>query len=401
MKKYKLFNPNPITPAFSEPIDKLKDIVNDPIKLDKFKKICENYPEVNPSILPPANRIIAIGDVHGDYKLVIKLLLMANVINIDQNNKINWIGGDTVVVQTGDQVDRCRISAYNKWPIECGDPNYLGIDEASDIKILKLFTDLNILAKKDGGRVIPLLGNHEINNVLGDMHHVSYENVKMFENYKKDDSQYKYLNAMDKRKLAFTPGQEYGNYLGCTRLASVIVGDILFVHGGYIDAIIDFFGIKERSDIEITNLALSYWLTNLIPTYENVIKKGVINKNINDFIHNKYFSPLLNRDLGILIDESKCNLYLSKILNILNISTIVVGHSIQTNGINGICNKKVWRIDAGMSDAFYDPKKPFLKKQKTLEVLEITNNQSNRFNVIKQNNIFKPSDKLLESAYIN
>ena len=51
---------------------------------------------------------------------------------IDNNGK--WIGGDTVVVQVGDQVDRCR-------PVdnECDHPKETVNDEASDIKILFLF----------------------------------------------------------------------------------------------------------------------------------------------------------------------------------------------------------------------------------------------------------------------
>lgn len=54
----------------------------------------------------------------------------------------------------------------------------------SDIKILELFTDLDEQAVKHGGRVISLLGNHEISNALGNMSYVSVKGIDGFKNYK-------------------------------------------------------------------------------------------------------------------------------------------------------------------------------------------------------------------------
>ena len=50
------------------------------------------------------NRIIAIGDIHGDYAIFIELLKLAKVIN----NKLEWIGKDTYVIQLGDTLDGKR-----------------------------------------------------------------------------------------------------------------------------------------------------------------------------------------------------------------------------------------------------------------------------------------------------
>ena len=47
------------------------------------------------------NRIIAIGDIHGDYYIFIELLKLAKVID----NNLNWIGKDTYVIQLGDTLD--------------------------------------------------------------------------------------------------------------------------------------------------------------------------------------------------------------------------------------------------------------------------------------------------------
>ena len=40
------------------------------------------------------NKIIAIGDIHGDYPALIKLLRLAKVIN----SKLEWIGGTDYVI---------------------------------------------------------------------------------------------------------------------------------------------------------------------------------------------------------------------------------------------------------------------------------------------------------------
>ena len=47
-------------------------------------------------------RIVAIGDIHGDYDNFLKLLKEANVVN----RRGNWIAGETHLVQLGDVPDR-------------------------------------------------------------------------------------------------------------------------------------------------------------------------------------------------------------------------------------------------------------------------------------------------------
>ena len=79
---------------------KNKRLIDD---LDDIEKICKDYDKV-PHIFPAVNRIIAIGDIHGDLDLCKEYLKVGKVID----DNMNWIGGDTVVVQVGDQVDRCR-----------------------------------------------------------------------------------------------------------------------------------------------------------------------------------------------------------------------------------------------------------------------------------------------------
>jgi hypothetical protein len=90
-----------------------------------YKEKCTNFNQL-PSVLPPVKRIIVIGDLHGDWEMTIKSLKVASVIN----DKLNWIGKETVIVQVGDQIDRCRFSGT-----PCSLPEATKNDEASDLKI--------------------------------------------------------------------------------------------------------------------------------------------------------------------------------------------------------------------------------------------------------------------------
>ncbi|MCA9658976.1 MAG: calcineurin, partial [Myxococcales bacterium] len=62
----------------------------------------EASPDAPPTKVPGAKRIVALGDVHGDLEATRHALRIAGAIDGDDR----WIGGDLVVVQTGDQLDR-------------------------------------------------------------------------------------------------------------------------------------------------------------------------------------------------------------------------------------------------------------------------------------------------------
>jgi hypothetical protein len=99
-----------------------------------FKEIWENqcskYNTLKKFVLPKVARIIVIGDIHGDWERMIKLLNIAKLIDKDDN----WIGGNTVVVQVGDQIDRCRSNNF-----DCHVKDVTMPDEGNDWKILQYF----------------------------------------------------------------------------------------------------------------------------------------------------------------------------------------------------------------------------------------------------------------------
>ena len=76
-------------------------------------------------------RIVGVGDLHGDYQNTLRVLRMAEIIN----ENLEWIAADTVLVQTGDIVDRGH--------------------EA--LNIYQLFDNLKIQAAIAGGKVVLFL----------------------------------------------------------------------------------------------------------------------------------------------------------------------------------------------------------------------------------------------------
>ena len=89
-----------------------------------------------------APRVVAVGDIHGaiaEFKSILKTSRLA-----DDSGR--WSGGNAVLIQTGDSMDR----------------------GAGTRAVLDLLMALERQAKDAGGRVVALLGNHEVMNLIGD-----------------------------------------------------------------------------------------------------------------------------------------------------------------------------------------------------------------------------------------
>ena len=272
-----------------------------------------------PFILPKCKRIIAIGDLHSDYNAMLMALKKGSVIS-GRNNK--WSGGDTIVVQLGDQVD--------------GGGRNIKIDEDNEIKIMTFLLDLHNQAVRKGGGVYSLIGNHELMNVMGDYRYVSKEGLKKFE-------------GMKNRYQLFRPGGRMAKFFAQTRNVIIRVGDWIFVHGGISLPIAKKYNLKQ-----INQMMRLYLLGNTK-------------------INRKVFNQLFNNNNSLLwcrtmsdTNYSHPNFY--KILNILGAKGIVLGHTPQEQGINSICNGRIWRTDVAMSNAYG------ADSHNNIQVLEIINN---------------------------
>lgn len=120
----------------------------------------------------PVHRIVAVGDLHGDFAAWRDIARAAKLIDA----KGAWIGGNAVLVQTGDVVDR-------------------GPDS---LKIIQDLVRLQREAQRARGQVIALVGNHEAMNVTGDLRYVSA----------KDFAAYADRQSAERRERVYTANKE-------------------------------------------------------------------------------------------------------------------------------------------------------------------------------------------------
>ena len=99
-------------------------------------------------------RVVAIGDIHGDYDAFEEVMTRAGLLDAEGN----WSGGNTILVQTGDIADR-------------------GPDTR---KILRHMWLLQEQAAASGGQFIALVANHEAMNMIGDLRYVHPGEVEAF-----------------------------------------------------------------------------------------------------------------------------------------------------------------------------------------------------------------------------
>lgn len=344
-----------------------------------YPQVCSNSRYI-PAVIPAVERIVVFGDIHGDYELAVDMLIAAKVAEW-KDNKFIWIGGNTYVVQVGDQVDRCR-PTENK---TCDDPLATIKDEASDIKILEMYTDMDEQARKDGGAVISLLGNHEIMNASGQLQYVSYAGLKQFNNYvdpKNPDLIFR--SGADARRYAFAPGNQYGTYLGCNRLPAVIIGSNIFVHAGIVDGLIREIGLSGLNDFEAINVAIRKWLLGLLNR-----------KHVSHIIGSSKYSMFWTRILGSIASDTPlsnpvCKDNISKVLNLFKVGGIIIGHTPQSfqfsKDLNATCDGIVWRVDNGSSQAFN------LFDKKYINTGKRDSNRRVQYLEIVNDNIYKTCD---------
>lgn len=359
-------------------VDIFSDDIED-INKNAFERECHKY-IYQPIVVPSKKRIIAIGDIHGDYNYALKCFKIAGLIN----DSLDWIGGDTYVVQVGDQLDGFRPTTRNESNKKCNhltDANKNDIKE--DIDVMLLFDTLDKKAREHGGAVISLLGNHELMNVNGNMDYVSCEGFKKFDNYKNPITNKPFPSNVEARKHAFKAGNTYAKHMACTRLPVIIIGSFLFSHAGIIsNDVVNNMNIKGPIDLNKMGYIIRKWLL------------GMINeKYVTKMLGSTFYAMFWNRILGsiphnINKDDDKCVNYLNPTLKLYKISHLIIGHTPQSFangvGISGTCSDQLWRIDTGTSkafskfDSYYDDGR--VSELRKAQVLEIIND--NEINIL-------------------
>lgn len=212
-------------------------------------------PEIRRAILEtPANRrVVAVGDIHGARGALVALLRSAGLIDEVER----WSGGDAILVQTGDFLDRGE----------------------SAVEVALLLRRLQEEAPKDGGEVLVLLGNHEMLNLVHRWDDITPRIVAAFASEDSEERREEYCTAEARRRRrearerrdqvpskivafnrcirehpigkieyveALEPESELGGWLRSLP-AVARVGDTVFVHGG-ITAELAELGIEELND---------------------------------------------------------------------------------------------------------------------------------------------------------
>lgn len=244
-------------------------------------------------------RVVAFADVHGDLAALVKVLRSTQLI--DEKNV--WIGGDTVLVQTGDLLDR-------------------GPDERA---VVDLMLALAKQAEEAGGAIIQLNGNHEIMNVMGDLRYIP---PKGFADFSEVPGEVKDVpESVRGRIAAFLPGGPYAKALA-THGVIAAVNDTLFAHGGV--------SMNEvRYGIDRLNVETISWMKGEVASPPTLLADPN--------------GPTWMRKFSEAQPSPAACAELDKVLDALKLKRLVVGHTVQKEGVTHACNQRVWRIDTGMS----------------------------------------------------
>jgi len=337
----------------------------------------------------PAESLIAIGDVHGDFDDFIVILQHAGLID----RQSHWMGGNSTFVQTGDLIDR------GPKPRE----------------VLDLMMSLEKEAANSGGRVVSLLGNHEMMNLMGDLRYVTPENYASFAQSNSEEVRHSAYQEYAKwrkshaqlmaelpqpmeltetewmarhpagfieHREAFSPNGKYGKWLR-EHSAVAQVGGVIFLHGGIhpnlahlkietinshirdeikaFDAarqylqnekvILPFFNLQE------TTAAVQAQLTaerkSLMPSDQQRQARLQEFLGYGEWLSVRPDGPLWFRGYDQWSEEEGVA-QVSKLLEAYKATHIAVGHTVQKGGrIRPRFGNRVFLIDTGMLSSYY------------------------------------------------
>jgi hypothetical protein len=244
-------------------------------------------------------RVVAVGDVHGDYQQFEAVLRSARLLD----HRANWAGGKTHLVQVGDVLDR---GAHSR-------------------KVMDLLMKLERQARRAGGRVHCLIGNHEAMNVYGDLRYVTPEEYAAFRDEDTPD-----LPGLPPgyagHRAQLGPEGEYGRWIR-SHNAIIRIDDTVFLHGG-IGPKYAGLTIREINDRVREELSdFSKLEDGIVPDPEG---------------------PLWYRGLA-QGDENELDGHVRAILENLRAKRIVVGHTFTDGAVTPRFGGRVLLIDIGLA----------------------------------------------------
>jgi hypothetical protein len=318
-----------------------------------------------------AERVVAIGDIHGAYDAFEHILRRAGLI--DSSNA--WTGGHTHLVIDGDTLDRGPGAR----------------------KALDLIMALEPEALAAGGQVHFVLGNHEVMNLTGDRRYVSdagyaaFADEEPLEDRQAAFARYRMtldgsVNVTRARRMfdeaypmgffargdAFSPEGVYGAWL-LEQPLILVIDDTAFVHGGLSEAAIAY---GDRLNSELHGQLVDY-----VTALETLIDAGALTR-MDDFydqperlgdvgadgavgaaaarLRELHEAALFSPDSPIWYrGDVGCNRLtekdrLDQALEGLGSRRLVIGHTPTRSGlVLSRMNESVLRVDTGMLHEYY------------------------------------------------
>jgi len=281
-------------------------------------------------------KIVTIGDLHGDYDHFIRVLKGTKIVDSD----LHWTGGKAHLVQMGDVMDRG--------------------DQAR--KIFDLIRQLDKEARAAGGMVHQLIGNHEELNIIGEaIKNPEYVTPSQFQDYLSPDYKEK-IEAEFKRKnkngdddelwknLMSDP-EAQKNYTETFLLLDgrwlaeqnviIKINDTVFVHGGL--------------NLEYAIKGLTWINKQYRSEFQKIFKSEALPRQRITFAPE---SPLWNRDLPTAKDSYEEEV--DKILAALGAKRIIIAHTPSIPASRETIERdikkfggKVWISDTGIAAIYH------------------------------------------------
>jgi hypothetical protein len=333
----------------------------------------------------PPSRIVAIGDVHGAGDAFVSILQRTGLIDAERK----WAGGNATFVQTGDLVDR-------------------GPDARA---VLDLMMALEPQASAAGGKVQPLMGNHEVMTLLGETRDAAPEVFQKFagadaearreQAYQaavklsgdKPPDKTEWLTAHPLGYLeyreAFAPSGPYGKWLRSKPIIAEVAGSV-FMHGGinseFTTDSLDNINKRVRRELnefddgfrwlQQHNLALPFYtLTEVVHVVQDEVirleaKRKRDSLSEDDVAEAKALLPILNIDKSALLNangplwfrgfsawtDQEGGDKMPSLLKKYKVKRFVTAHTPQPAGqIKARFGNTLYLIDTGMLDGKFYP----------------------------------------------
>ncbi len=301
-----------------------------------------------PAAAQAPGRIVAVGDLHGDYQAWTEIAKAAGLIDAEGH----WSGGRTTLVQLGDVTDR-------------------GPDS---LKIIRSLQQLAAEAPAAGGRVVVMLGNHEAMNLLGDLRYVAPGEFAAFAD-RQSVARREVLYARERRKLeaaarsrgrSALPSQVRDQWLARTPLgwvehrsawaptgeigkwaarnpAVLKIGDTLFAHGG-------ISAEYARLPLDVINRRAATAMSSADDSDASIL---------NDPLGPLWYRGLVMRDPDAQghrgSSPGSMDSELREVLSAYGAQRLVIAHTPSLTGIGITNGGRLIRIDTGISRHYGGP----------------------------------------------